>query len=127
MVASNYPQEKRNSPRIERNIPLKISGIEPDIVTETKNLSRSGAYCRVSRYIEPMTKLKLCFLLPLRKNGKVLTKKVSCKGVVVRTDSIPTKDNFYIAIFFNDIQNRDANYITEFVEQMVVVHSQSVN
>ena len=67
------PQDRREHPRLLKNIPLKISGTDFDIVSETKNLSRSGAYCRVSKYLEPMTKLKIHLLHRLPTKNKNAT------------------------------------------------------
>lgn len=97
------------------NIPLKISSPDFDFVTETKNLSRTGIYCRVNRYIEPMTKLKIHLLLPFKRNNRVVTKKVSCGGVIVRAEAVNNKEDFNVAIYFNDIQNRDADQIADFI------------
>ena len=77
------PHEKRRHLRLDHNIPLKISSDHGDILTETKNLSCSGAFCRMNQRLEPMTKLKVHLLLPLRKSAKVTTKKITCQGVVV--------------------------------------------
>lgn len=115
MSQTGRSEERREHPRLEGNIPVKICSNEFDIVTETKNLSRSGAYCRVNKYIEPMTKLNLHLLLPFKRNNKIITKKVSCKGVIVRTESFPGNDGFSIAIYFNDIQNKDADCIAEYI------------
>ena len=111
--------ERRRDPRIIGNIPVKVCSDDCDIVTETKNLSRSGAYCRINKYLEPMTKLKIHLLLPFKRNEKVLTKKVSCQGVIVRTESVPREEGYNIAIFFNDILNKDADCISEFVNSTV--------
>ncbi len=111
--------ERRQHPRIDGSIPLKISSGDFDIVTETQNLSRNGAFCRVSQYIEPMTKLKIHLLLPFRRNDKVTTKKVSCSGVIVRTEAIEGEESFNVAIFFNDIQDRCADSIAEYVAQLM--------
>ena len=111
--------ERRQHPRIEQNVPVKISSDEFDIVTETRNLSRSGVYCRINKYIEPMTKLKIHLLLPFKRNKKVVTKKVSCSGIIVRTESIPGNDAFNVAIFFNDIQTRDADAVADYVSNMM--------
>ena len=108
-------KERRKHPRLKGNIPVKICSSEFDVVTETKNLSRTGAYCRVNKYIEPMTKLALQLLLPFKRNDRIITKKVSCRGVIVRVESIPGEAGFNIAIYFNDIQNKDADCITDFV------------
>lgn len=117
--------ERRLHPRIQQNVPVKISSDEFDLVTETRNLSRSGAYCRVNKYIEPMTKLKIHLLLPFKRNKKVVTKKVSCSGIIVRTESIPGNDSFNVAIFFNDIQTRDADCVAEYVSSMIDDHPQA--
>ena len=115
MSKSSSSQERRRDPRLTGSIPVKISSDDIDIVTETKNLSRSGAYCRISKYIEPMTKLKIHLLLPMKRQDKVVTKKISCQGVIVRTESIPTEEGFNIAIYFQDIRSRDAENITDFI------------
>ena len=112
-------QERRRAPRLEHPIPLKLSSGDVEIVTETRNLSSSGVYCRVNTYIEPMTKLKIHLLLPVKKNTRVVTKKVSCQGVVVRTESVPNGEYFNAAIFFNDIQPKDIQTLADFVEHMM--------
>lgn len=111
-------QEKRRYPRLEHNIPVKISSDHGDILTETKNLSCSGAFCRMSLRLEPMTKLKVHLLLPLRKSDKVRSKKITCKGVVVRTQAAG-EDYYDTAIFFSDIAPKDSHTISEFVESMM--------
>ncbi len=111
--SSNSFSEKRKHPRLDQNVPVKICQEDGDIVTETANISRSGAYCKVDRYIEPMTKLKMHLLIPLKKGNKILTKTISCNGVVVRTES-QGKD-YNVAIFFNDITHRDAEAIADYV------------
>jgi hypothetical protein len=115
-VSQQSRSERRQHPRVDNNVPLKISSADADFVTETKNISCAGAYCRVSRYLEPMTKLKVLLLLPVRKGKRVTTKKVSCFGVVVRTENILEGEGFNTAIFFNDIHPRDSRAIAEFVE-----------
>ncbi|MCK5260521.1 MAG: PilZ domain-containing protein, partial [Candidatus Omnitrophica bacterium] len=86
MISRRSIDERREDPRLENNIPVKICQDGGDIVTETQNVSRSGAYCRVNQYIEPMTKLKIHLLLSFSKNEKSVTKKISCEGVVVRSE-----------------------------------------
>lgn len=119
MISQKSNKERRKDPRLENNIPVKITQEDGDIVTETANISRSGAYCRVSKYIETMTKLKIHLLLPIRKNGKNVTKKISCEGVVVRTEPIPGKDRYNIAIFFSDISKRDSETIADYVSSFL--------
>jgi len=115
-------QEKRRHLRVEHKIPLKISSDHGEILTETKNLSCSGAYCRVVLRLEPMTKLKVHLLLPLRKNDKVTTKKITCQAVVVRAQAVSElsgQEYYDTAIFFSDIAPKDSHTINEFVESMM--------
>jgi hypothetical protein len=118
-AGNSLSQEKRRHLRLEHNIPVKISSDHGDILTETKNLSCSGAFCRMSLRLEPMTKLKVHLLLPLRKNDKVKPKKITCQGVVVRTQAVDNEAYYDTAIFFSDIAPKDSRTINEFVESML--------
>jgi len=115
MIQKKSGQERRRDPRLDKNVPVKICLEDGDLVTETANLSRSGAYCLVSSYLEPMTKMKIHLLLPVKKNDKTSTKKISCQGVIVRTEPISGSDNCNVAIFFNDITQRDADTIADYI------------
>lgn len=113
-------QERRKYPRLDKNLPLKLTLDEFDIVTETKNLSCIGTYCEISRFLEPLTKLKIILLLPFKKKNRISTKKVSCQGVVVRAQAIPLKNNCYnIAIYFNDITKAEMNKISDYVNSLI--------
>jgi PilZ domain len=115
-----FSHEKRRHPRLETKIPIKISNDQGDILTETRNLSCSGAFCRVDRRLEVMSKLKIHLLLPFRKNeDKVVTKKVSCQGVIVRVQAAADGEHYDAAIFFNDIAPKDALAISEFIENVL--------
>ena len=118
-MSQKSSQERRKDPRFFGNIPLKISGDDFDLVTETKNLSKSGAYCRVNQYIEPMTKLRVQFLLPFKRKDRTINKKITCGAVIVRTESEPANGLYNVAIFFNDIQERDSATLTDYVTNML--------
>ena len=123
-MPSIIPQgsERRRHPRLEHTVPVKISGGDFDIVTETRDISCSGASCRVSKYLAPMTKLKVHLLLPLpagqaglNSGAKSTTRHIDCEAVVVRAESAPDHGYFYTAIFFSDIKPRDVESIARFV------------
>ncbi len=107
--------ERRRHARLEHAVPVKISSGDFDIVTETRNISCSGAFCQVSRHLAPMTKLKVHLLLPLRWGTKTVSKRIDCEGVVVRAQSVLQGDRFDTAIFFSDIKPRDSAAIARFV------------
>ena len=111
--------ERRRHSRLVHSVPVKISSGDVDIVTETSNVSCSGAFCRIDKYIAPMTKLKLNLLLPLRKNNKIAAKRIHCEGVVVRTEASKEDDFFLTAIFFSDISPRDSQIIDDFVASVI--------
>ena len=111
--------ERRRYPRIQKELPLKLTTDDYDLVTQTKNISCIGAYCAVDRYIAPLTKLSILLLLPLQSKNRITTTKVQCKGVVVRTEqSLPA--GFNIAIFFNEIGERDKKKIAKYVSQHIL-------
>ena len=111
--------ERRRHLRLTQTVPLKISSDEVDIVTETQNLSCSGVCCRTNRRLDPMTKLKIHLLLPVRKNGKSVSKKISCCGVVVRAETVADGESFDTAIFFSDITPKDSQVVNEFIHSLL--------
>lgn len=116
MIPAEYAgQERRKGRRAAAHVPVRIAQEDGDVVTETLNISRSGAYCRVNARIELMTKLKVQILLPSRKNQKRLNKTIHCQGVVVRVEPAAEDGRFEIAIFFNEIAQRDAESINDYV------------
>ena len=109
-------QEKRKHPRIHKNLPVKISAGDFDLVTETENISCVGAYCKSDRYVAPMTKLKILILLPIHSRKSIINKKVECEGIIVRTESLKNKNSQYkIAIFFSDINSKDIKKISDYI------------
>lgn len=112
--------ERRRYPRITKELPLKIKTDNYDLVTQTKNISCIGAYCFVNKYIPPMTKISVVIVLSLKSKSKAktTTKKVQCKGVVVRTEENPPQ-GYNIAIYFNEISQREKNKVAKYVNQQI--------
>lgn len=119
-IPDNTNTDRRKYPRLEKNFSLKLrQAPEKDfaISTETKNISANGAYCAVSQPIEPMTKLMLTLLLPLKKTKVKRIKKINCQGVVVRQgkNSGNKKYPYWIGIFFHEIDNQDRKFLQSYV------------
>ncbi len=112
-------EDRRRSPRVENNIPLKISCEDFDIVTESKNLSSSGAYCFVDKRLEPMTRLSIQLLIPLKRNNKKVIRKIRCEGVVVRSQSLKGQQGFCLAIYFSSIKEKDKIFISQYVDSLL--------
>ena len=102
--------DKRNCPRIERKLPLKLSDSnEYDVLTETSNISASGAYFPINKPLALMTKYDIVILVPVLKNKIKSIKKVNCCGVVVRIEksNIDNKYPYRAAIYFCDMKDSD--------------------
>lgn len=109
-----YIAERRRHLRVNKGLPVKIKGLNFDSVSETINISRSGAYCHVDKYIPPMTKLGILLLVSMQDKKKTAMKKIQCQGVVVRTEEC--QDGGYnIAVFFSEISEPDAQKIAKYV------------
>ena len=110
--------ERRKNIRAKKNIPLKLADPAFDIITETVDISSSGAYCRVTRNLPPMSKIEVVLLVP-GKDHENPTRKIKCKGVVVRSEPAILKDadkaHYNIAIFFTDISKKDQRVAEDYV------------
>lgn len=111
--------ERRKHSRIKKILPLKLSHPECDILTETKDISVSGAFCSVDKPLEVMTKVNVVLLLSMRKyksKSKTL-KKISCRGVVVRKDYVKDngKHSYHVGIYFNEIDERDKKALLSYI------------
>lgn len=110
--------DRRKDIRAKKHIPLKLVDTAFDIITETADISSSGAYCRVTRNLLPMSKIDVVLLVP-GKGSESPTKKIRCKGVVVRSEPAIIKDtdkaHYNIAIFFTDISKKDRKIAEDYV------------
>ena len=109
--------ERRKAPRIDKAIPLKLSEGGFDILTETTNISSSGAYCSVNKPLKLMTKLNLVLLVPIKKNRVKTIEKINCGGVVVRQEEVTGngKYPYRVGICFNDVKERDKKTLRAYV------------
>lgn len=115
---TNNSLERRRHPRIKKELPLKIKTDGYGLATQTENLSCIGAYCSVDKYIPPLTKLSIVLLLPLKEKNKNTHSRVQCKGVVVRTED-KQPSGFNVAIYFNEISQRDKKKISKYINQYI--------
>lgn len=110
--------ERRKNIRARKHIPLKLEDTSFDVITETVDVSSSGAYCRVTRNLPLMSKIEVVLLVP-GKESEGPTKKIRCRGVVVRIEPAILKDadraHYNIAIFFTDISKRDQKVVEDYV------------
>lgn len=111
-------EERRRAPRLAERVSLNITEADAPVQAEMKNLSATGVYCALDRFIPPMTKLQLQFALP---NG-IRRTEIRCTGVVVRVDPIVTVQSqarYNTGIYFTELSDHDRSAITQFVRQRV--------
>jgi len=107
-----HPSDGTDRRRFPRSRPVKhfrldLRAQDFDLVGDVRNLSRTGAYCRVNKPIAEMTRLMM--VLDLN------TARIRCGGTVVRTDPV-FEGSYHIAIFFNDISKADQEKIDILLE-----------
>lgn len=114
-------KERRKSPRINKALSIKLSDSESGILTETKNISATGAYCPVSKPLKLMTKLRLVLLVPIKKNRTKTIKKIECEGIVVRLETIEDKSKYpyRVGIFFNQVNDHDKKSLRSYIQSLL--------
>jgi hypothetical protein len=110
--------ERRQYPRIEQRLPIKLAANGYDFATSTQNVSCVGAYCRVTKYMPPFTKVLVKLTLPVVTENGNKNYSVECKGVVVRTED-ESRGGFNIAVFFNQINGEEKKKISEYISQFL--------
>jgi len=111
--------DKRVRPRFILSLPLEISTPRFHLLTRTKNISCSGVYCEINRYIPLRTKLSVAMKLSFFIDGKKVQRTVNCPAEVVRIDP-PTKRifaNYNVGIVFSEIEEKNRDFILQYVHQ----------
>ena len=112
--------ERRRAPRASERLLLAMTDGTSTFQAETQNLSISGAYCTLDRFLPPMTKLDVQFELP---NGSP-PMRVRCTGVVVRVEPVVAnveRPRYHVAIFFTELSERGRAAIDQFVRDHLSV------
>jgi len=121
-MTGHTKKERRQYPRIDQRLPLKVVANGYDFATTTQNISCIGTYCHVDKYIPPFTKIMVKLTLPIMDNERNDNCHVECKGVVVRTED-ENKGGFNIAVFFNAIKDSQRHKISQYISQLLPQNS----
>lgn len=100
--------ERRAGLRLQEILPFRIGHQGYDIEARTVNISASGAMCRVERELPVMTQLSIGLKLPT-------AQQISAKGVVVRCQKELGSSDYLIAIYFNEIGQRDQGLLQDYI------------
>lgn len=111
--------ERRRFPRVQDDMmTLSLSAGGFDIATHTLNISASGLYCKVSKEIPIMSRVKLMLKIPTQSKDEKSAVGLELEGVVVRQHPViidgQTK-HYDIAIFFDSLSDKDRAVISEYI------------
>ena len=112
-------QNRRTEPRLRHRLPLRLKHALEEATTYSENISASGVYCTVKHFIPLMTKVQVQLQIP-GKTKKAKPTPLTCQGVVVRVEpplARPGRSTYNIAIFFNELQERDRDRLAAYVQQ----------
>lgn len=124
-TAKKTGRERRQWPRLEHCLPVKVAANGYDFATTTQNVSCLGAYCNITKYVPPFTRVMVKLTLPIGKGGNAKECSLECSGVVVRTED-ESKGGFNIAVFFNQIKNEQRKIISEYISRFLPEKSASL-
>lgn len=110
--------ERRQYPRVKTRLPLDLAVDGDAFSTATENVSCTGAYCHLEKYLPPFTKIAVKITLPIKVHDKIEPHLIACNGVVVRTED-DTSGGFNIAIFFNEIKESQKHKISQYLSQFL--------
>ena len=116
--ADTAGKERRKEERFRRSVPLRVGHDSVDGVrAESINISTRGLYCKVTRYVQPFSKTKVCLELPFVARDP---ESMECDGVVVRVEpdvEAPGIDEYRLAIYFLNLGLRQAELIEDFLAE----------
>lgn len=123
MKSRDKRSERRKYPRIEKTLSVTLRGEGFSQVTETKNISGSGAYCEVSQPIPELSKLDVILLVPVMRGKKRDFSEIHCTGVVVRSEKILRENGvpkkYFIAIYFTQLRPIDRHTLCRYVSHQM--------
>jgi c-di-GMP-binding flagellar brake protein YcgR len=113
------PGERRRAPRANVKLPVEIKSATRALEGQTRDVSVSGAYCTVDRFIPINTKLDVTLLVPEKaSHEREGMKEMKCHGIVVRNQPVGKDEKhrqYGLALCFTDVKKNDredlANYV----------------
>jgi len=120
--------ERRKSPRISARLSVKLSDEGFDLTTETRNLSRSGLYCRVDRHLPFMSKLSILLMVPVHERTETVIHPIRFQATVVRSESQIMdngKETHFAALYFDRLRRSDRQKIEDYIRRNLASSSLS--
>ena len=120
-----FGAERRVELRADVDVPLKIKKDRNVIEAHTRNLSASGAFCTLDRFVPLNSTLDVTLLVPeAPRKGRPAQKKVRCHGIVVRNTpegADAAHPHYGIALCFTDLSTADRERLDTLVHEKLHV------
>ncbi len=120
--------DRRTHLRLDAEFAVQVAdreGVLPQgtIVSQSRNISLGGIYCRVNHHIPILTKLQLTLLLPFRgKKKEVKTQLVKVDAIVVRATPEkpdPARSEYEIACAFLGLEDECKKSLVRYIRELV--------
>ncbi len=120
MGSETSGQERRKQPRVSAGLPVKLGSDRTTLITQTKNISTLGLFCRVDAEFPLMTRISVTLFAPVpTAAGKTVTRKVNCDGIVIRSERVSDAAGavFYnLAVYFSELNEAQRKIIDRYVQ-----------
>jgi len=115
----NKNSDNRSYPRFILVLPLQLSTKNFTINTSSKNVSCSGLFCFVDRFIPINTELDVCMKLSYFVGARKVQKTVKCKAKIVRIESSENKEKgaFRVGIAFGQIKKENLLVLKKYIQK----------
>ncbi|MFG0319639.1 MAG: PilZ domain-containing protein [Planctomycetota bacterium JB042] len=115
---SERVQNRRGKPRVDTNLPAKVTAADGGFEATVKNMSMSGLLLTSNRPIPEMTILGMRLSLPARPDRRSPAYAFELTGAVVRSEPCREEpDQYEIAVFLTDMARESRSALQSFIEE----------
>ncbi|MBU1044104.1 MAG: PilZ domain-containing protein [Candidatus Omnitrophica bacterium] len=109
----------RQHPRFIVVLPLQISTEDFTLKTTSKNISCSGVFCYVDRFIPIDTDINVSMRIFNNSDGQKAQRTVKCKAKIVRIETLKNRENetYRVGIAFGAIEGNDLATLKKYIQK----------
>ncbi|MBU0635182.1 MAG: PilZ domain-containing protein [Candidatus Omnitrophica bacterium] len=111
--------ERRECPRFVFDLPLEINHKDFHVAARTRNISCSGIFCDIDKYIPLKTKITVKIKLSLVADGRKIKKILNFPAKIARIEQDKGRKttNFHVGIRFASLRDKNQEYLLQFIQQ----------
>lgn len=103
--------KERRSPRAKCDFIIQFEYKDTNVSAHVVNISSSGMYMESNASVPLFREVSIGIKLP------GMEELIECTGVVVRSEKVPGKERYNLAIFFSDIEPEDKDLLSDYVNK----------